>query len=331
MTQAKKLWEELVPVSFTSDDDCEIATTITGVGPFDDHSIGKTTWPDYPLQYVYVRNRMQQHSVQPYINFIDKLHSERVGYGWGWDRAVDFHVKLSDSRSYNRETIQGVSLDHWASLLTSLHIRFAAFNLSQFCPGGPPGPPPMLRESSLGGPFQDSSMIYTTGPSNMGIEFWGVFNYSFFSADKPVFFWGGVGQCSPTFDCRAYLSPADCSLSENKEQASKVVRSMAAANPPSNTAYATIQCDAGHFIDAIDFASFGTAAGDCETGFTSSPTCSTDIKSLVQTLCIGQTACNIPASTALFGKPCNSTTGWWTSIQATCSASPEESVEVLAV
>merc|ERR1711879_673147 len=166
-----------------------------------------------------------------------------------------------------------------------------------------------------------------------GIEFWGSFDYTFFSAEKPLYFWGGAGQCSPTFDCRAYLSPADCDSAITSAQGTgshKTLRSRVAANPPSDTAYARLQCEEGSLIDGINFATFGTADGSCSKGFQTSANCSTDISSLAQTLCIGQASCNVPASKSLFGEPCKSSNGWWTAIEATCSSDPNQLLSTIS-
>jgi len=308
---AAKFWQTLMPTQRKSDMDCKTFSATVGVGPFDGFETGAEVLPNYPLEFVFVQNTAQVSSLEPFIDFIDQMHRERVGFGWGWDRAMDFHAKLTDSTSSGQETVPGVSLDHWASSLTKSSIRFAVFNLSQSCDG-------MSSESS---PFGNSAMIYTAGPANLGIEFWGKFNYSFFSVDKPAFFWGGAGGCSPTFDCRSYLSPPDCSTPGHASH--KIIRSRVAANPPSNSAYATLTCENGQSIDAIRFASFGTATGTCESGFARVSKCSKDITSQVRSLCIGRRSCNVPASTSTYGVPCSSSNGWWTSVEATCSGAAE--------
>ena len=56
-------WKELTTVEVYSEAGCTIATAQTGVGPFADNSTGATSVVDYPLQYVFVNNHLQQRSV----------------------------------------------------------------------------------------------------------------------------------------------------------------------------------------------------------------------------------------------------------------------------
>lgn len=207
------------------------------------------------------------------------------------------------------ETKANVALDHWAALLTEHRVRFAAFNLSQHCPGAK-GPPQK---------FGGASMTYTTGPGHLGIEFWGFLDYTYFSKDQPLFGWGGAPG-STTGDCRTYQSPPDCShdISHGRDT---LVRARAAANPPTNNVYATLECPANAFIDAITFAHFGTPSGTCNgTAFQLDRACDKDISGLIKTLCVGRSSCRIPASTTLFGTPCESAIGWWIAVEARCSS-----------
>jgi hypothetical protein len=288
---------------------CKTVSAITGVAPFDDKYRG-AGWSDYPLQFAYVLNAAKQDSIRPFVDFLERLHSERVGFGWGWDRGIDYHVKFTDSGSMNVETSVGVPLDHWAASLTAHGVRFSTFNLSQHCPQS-------VAESEDPARFGGASMLYTAGPGLLGFEFWGFFDYTFFSADQPHFSWGGVVG-SPTGDCRSYLSPPDCSTIFTVENVT-TIRARVSANPPTNDAYATLYCPAGHFIEAVNFARFGTPAGDCEAASFVAASSDSDIKGLVETLCVGRTNCRVPASTALFGKPYTSRDGWWVATEARCS------------
>merc|ERR1719469_1710229 len=102
-------------------------------------------------------------------------------------------------------------------------------------------------------------MIYAAGPANLGVEFWGAFDYSFFSTEHQVYSWGGVGGCSPTFDCRAELSPPDCRTESPEDP--NLVRARVSADFPSNLAYATIECPRGYVVDEVSQAHFGTPTG----------------------------------------------------------------------
>merc|ERR1712190_426032 len=162
-------------------------------------------------------------------------------------------------------------------------------------------------------------MLYTNGPGHLGLEFWGYFDYSYFSADQPLFSWGGVDG-SATGDCRPYESPPDCSVTSPKGN-DYIVRARAAANPPTNNVYASLSCPQDYFIEAVTFGSFGTPSGRCQRdSFRVAQTCHVDISGLTKTLCLGRNSCRVPASTAIFGNPCNSSLGWWAALEARCAS-----------
>jgi hypothetical protein len=284
-----------------------VVSAVTGVGPFADDYQG-FGWTDFPLQIAYVLNGAQQKSIKRFADFLDRMHSERVGFGWGWDRGLDYHIKLTDSTTINSATVPGVALDHWAAQLTAHNVRFNAYNLSQHCPW-----------STDPTPLFNASMLYTAGPGFLGLELWGFLDESYFSKDEPLFGWGGG---SPTNDCRNYSSPPDCAKSASSGSAT-TIRARAAANPPTNNVFATLECPKGHFIEGVSFARFGTPSGDCDDDVFEVASCDVDIGALVKTLCVGRTSCRVPASTALFGTPCESPNGWWTAVEAQCASSED--------
>eukprot|EP00051_Salpingoeca_urceolata_P001214 m.39380 g.39380 ORF g.39380 m.39380 type:complete len:1029 (+) comp11266_c0_seq1:188-3274(+) len=71
-------------------------------------------------------------------------------------------------------------------------------------------------------------------------------------------------------------------------------------------------CPAGHVIDSVAFASFGTATGNCKPNgtpaFTKDPKCdAADSASVIAAACVGQQACSVLASDGTFGDPCRLT------------------------
>merc|ERR1712190_544677 len=85
--------------------------------------------------------------------------------------------------------------------------------------------------------------------------------------------------CGPGNDCRMYRSPKQCTSSSPF-----IARTRVAANPPMNTAFATLACPVGNRITGITFASFGTPTGDCDEGFAvSADACAVDLKGLART------------------------------------------------
>lgn len=318
----KNFWDTVITTESSGNAQCRMVSAVTGVGPFADDYRGQG-WPDFPLQIAFVRNDAQQKNLKPFVDFLDRLNSERVGFGWGWDRTLDYHIKLTDSASMNVETKPNVSLDHWAAQLAAHDVRFGAFNLSQGCSE-------TKTNAAFPPRFDGASMVYTNGPGHLGIEFWGYFDYSYFSADQPLFMWGGA-HGSATSDCRTYESPPDCAVTSSSGQTS-TIRARAAANPPTNNVYATLECPHEQFIEAVSFASFGTPSGDCDhSSFHAATSCDVDIGALVKTLCVGRNSCRVPASTSLFGTPCNSSNGWWMAVDARCSHMSHGAVPLMLV
>eukprot|EP00043_Microstomoeca_roanoka_P014551 m.144440 g.144440 ORF g.144440 m.144440 type:complete len:1730 (-) comp16042_c0_seq1:350-5539(-) len=67
---------------------------------------------------------------------------------------------------------------------------------------------------------------------------------------------------------------------------------------------ATISCPNNGVIDRIDFASYGTPTGDCDSYSTSSCHASSS-QSVVENTCLGKTSCTLSASNNVFSDPCS--------------------------
>ena len=87
-------------------------------------------------------------------------------------------------------------------------------------------------------------------------------------------------------------------------------------------------CPAGGRIVAVDFASFGTPAGNCSGGFATSAGCDDNAsKSRVEALCLGKQACRVPAFTKDYGPcavgrlpfPCNKRSDYRLAAKVRCS------------
>ena len=72
-------------------------------------------------------------------------------------------------------------------------------------------------------------------------------------------------------------------------------------------------------INKVEFAAFGTPQGTC-TAYTPNPACaSPNASAIVEGLCLGKQNCTVPASTALFGSPCNgSAASYRLALQVSC-------------
>lgn len=67
---------------------------------------------------------------------------------------------------------------------------------------------------------------------------------------------------------------------------------------------AVLACPTGQFIDAIDFASYGTPDGSC--GNLVAGACHADMsRATVEELCVGRQQCTVAAANTVFGDPCN--------------------------
>jgi alpha-L-rhamnosidase len=66
----------------------------------------------------------------------------------------------------------------------------------------------------------------------------------------------------------------------------------------------TLRCDGGLFTGVV-FASYGSPAGDCDTGFSTGACNINTSASVVAAACVGQANCTVPASSVVFGgDPC---------------------------
>jgi hypothetical protein len=72
-------------------------------------------------------------------------------------------------------------------------------------------------------------------------------------------------------------------------------------------ASATLTCPQGQVIDAVVFASYGTPTGTCGS-FATSDCDATTSEAMVQSLCVGQSACSVTAANGTFGDPCHDVT-----------------------
>ena len=81
---------------------------------------------------------------------------------------------------------------------------------------------------------------------------------------------------------------------------------------------ATLSCHTG-VIDKVEFASFGLPDGICGA-FTRNPQCdAANTTAIIQSLCVGQRECSIPASVTAFGTPCPQSSGLRLAVQVVCS------------
>ena len=88
----------------------------------------------------------------------------------------------------------------------------------------------------------------------------------------------------------------------------------------SELSYAILQCAGNSIITDINFASFGTATGSCDSGYSYSSCNSANSMSIVQTECLGKSSCSVLSSNSnsYFGDPCSGVPKTLT-IQATCT------------
>ena len=70
---------------------------------------------------------------------------------------------------------------------------------------------------------------------------------------------------------------------------------------------ANLSCPGDKTISRIDFASYGLPAGSCSDGYSEASCHAVDSQSIVVASCLGQAACAVGASNAVFGDPCAGT------------------------
>ncbi len=67
---------------------------------------------------------------------------------------------------------------------------------------------------------------------------------------------------------------------------------------------ATLSCSGGATISAIQFASYGTPTGSCQTGHRTGSCHASSSADKVRSACVGKTSCTVAASNAVFSDPC---------------------------
>nr|GMD74502.1 beta-galactosidase 9 [Ipomoea batatas] len=78
-----------------------------------------------------------------------------------------------------------------------------------------------------------------------------------------------------------------------------------------------LQCDDGHTISSIEFASYGTPQGHCQQ-FSQGNCHAASSSSLISQACLGKNSCSIQVSDAIFGDPCGNVIKTL-AVQAKCS------------
>nr|AAF70821.1 beta-galactosidase [Solanum lycopersicum] len=82
-----------------------------------------------------------------------------------------------------------------------------------------------------------------------------------------------------------------------------------------------LQCDEGHTISSIEFASYGSPNGSCQK-FSQGKCHAANSLSVVSQACIGRTSCSIGISNGVFGDPCRHVVKSL-AVQAKCSPPPD--------
>jgi hypothetical protein len=271
--------------------DCKVGHWETGVAPFE--YVPKRALPGYFIDYVFVENpnAVDNDEWIAWEKWANKLHEEYVGAGFGFDRVLDYHVKIMANGS-DGETSPGVAIDHWASMHEAQGMGYHVFNLSNGCPG------------TRGPPFS-GGMIYSTGIGGIqGIEFWGNFDGSKFDAATHELF--GWNDCSPSMGC-TYTAPKPmCEVAGATTVSVRVPQDW-----PTRLSAAEIACPHGAGnITKIKFVSLGLPHGECMDGFTAG-SCSSNAKlslAAASKLCVSRASCSVPADERVFpfdaGSPC---------------------------
>lgn len=214
-----------------------------------------------------------------WTEWVSRLHRDYVGEGWGYDRVLDYHIKLNDEQDLE-VTKKGVSLDHYAALHTQQGRRFHSFNTSQSCPGSGP--------SFFGAGF----MMYSEGiEGTSGFELWGDVDFSFFGHDQPLFGWN---DCSPSMGCTYGHPEPMCSAGSSARMRARVPNDW-----PTNLAQLTLECP--NAISKVAFASFGNPLGGCGAGFQKGSCDANMTMQVVQKLCLGKKRCVVPTTPTLYG------------------------------
>ena len=304
--------------SASAPEECTCVRAHTGTAPFD----GPPVFFGYELEYVFVQNDAADAAAAAagaptwagYQAWMDQLHAAYVGFGVGYDRGLDFHVKIMDNSSLSSATRPGVSLDAWAALHEAHGVRYHAFNVSNPCPS-------LASDDDEGGgpPFDPGvAMIYSAGPGGVqGIEFWGALDATHFGAHE-LFGWNG---CSATMGCETGAPAPMCSTSSGAA-GDVTLRARAFHDPLTELATLTLTCpSSAGAISNVTFASFGTPSGDCgSNGFANNASCAApNSYPVVKAACLGKRSCVVPLRAASFGAdPCPGSEKWL-AVEATCS------------
>ena len=281
-----------VRVARETDGRCALLRFATSTAPFD----AAPAIEGYSLEYAFVENDPDWARYQTWMH---DLHAAFVGFGVGYDRGLDYHVKIlaTDAMDVTRP---GVALDAFASLHEARGVPYHAYNVSNPCPG--------TRDA---GPGPTGAMLYSAGPGGVqGVEFWGAIDNTRF-ADHELFGWNG---CSPTMGCETGAVPPMCAVSEDDGR----LRARAFHDPGTELATLSLRCPRGVLRD-VAFASFGTPRGDCEAGFQVDAACDADASAAVGRACLGRPSCSVPLRAADFGPdPCPGVEKWLAA-EASCA------------
>lgn len=89
----------------------------------------------------------------------------------------------------------------------------------------------------------------------------------------------------------------------------------------------TLSCDVGT-ISAVNFASFGTASGSCDSGFVIDSSCHSEVSQIkLEQACLGLDSCTVDANVGTFGDPCYGTVKQLVA-EVVCGGAPSPSVSV---
>merc|ERR1711879_368255 len=136
-----EFWRDLfnTPISLLDAEGCSISSTFTGATNFfTDESGDNDWWPTFPLQYVFVENKVHKQEFQAYSDWYSQIQRERMGPGWGWHRGLDYHTKIMDYDAVKfkkgsideAESIANVTMDAWARKADAKGLPWILYNAS---------------------------------------------------------------------------------------------------------------------------------------------------------------------------------------------------------
>jgi len=289
--EARKYLQSYVPKAAVKDDlralnpdggTCSVVEIMVTTAPF----AAQRHVTNYSVPLRWVQNSggwSEGHNWAEWTNWTARLHRDYVGEGWGYDRLLDYHIKLN-TQADDAVTQANVSLDHFAALHTQQGLRYHPFNTSQNCPG--------TFIPTFGGGF----MMYSEGiEGTSGFEFWGPIDRSFFAQDVQLYGWNG---CSPSMGCMYRRPDPMCSV-----HTGGLLRARVPSDWPTNLATLNLSCDGDELMHAVIFASFGNPSGTCEEGFKSGScdAANANATKVVTALCLGKQHCVVPATPLLYG------------------------------